>query len=110
MPPEERLRRDDERGPSIPGERSARRGEERSIPVAELRATHAPSEDPHLMAEHGVLELELGQTTASSERSNQPSEQEVQEGSQGPRMLPAARVMRNWVLEPHRPTLHLPPL
>jgi hypothetical protein len=40
------------------------------------------------MAEHGVLELELGQITASSERSNQPSEQEVQEGSQGPRMLP----------------------
>ena len=60
VPSKQRLRRDQERGPPIPGEGSARRREERSIAVLHLRASDRPAEDLHLVAEDGVLELELG--------------------------------------------------
>lgn len=40
------------------------------------------------MAEHGVLKLELGHASASGDRSDQPDEYEVDEGSHRGGMLP----------------------
>jgi hypothetical protein len=59
VPAKQRLGADHERGPTVPGEGPARRREERAIPVAKLRAPGRPAEDLHLVAENGVLELEL---------------------------------------------------
>ncbi len=41
------------------------------------------------MTKDGVLELELGELPTSGERSHEPDEHEVDEGSQGAGMLPA---------------------
>jgi hypothetical protein len=46
-------------------------------------------EHPHLVAEGGVLELELRDAPSVGEHSEQANEHEVGEGSQGARMLPA---------------------
>jgi hypothetical protein len=46
-------------------------------------------EDLHLVTKDGVLELELGELPTSGERSHEPDEHEVDEGSQGAGMLPA---------------------
>jgi hypothetical protein len=44
------------------------------------------------VAEDGVLELELGEAPTSGERPDPTDEHEVDEGSQGPRMLHASAV------------------
>jgi hypothetical protein len=59
VPAKDGLRPDHERSPSVPGDRPARRGEEGPIPVAKLRPADRTSEHLHLVAEDGVLELEL---------------------------------------------------
>ena len=59
VPAKECLGRDYERGPTVPGERAARGGKERPIPVAKLRPADRASEHLHLVTEDGVLELEL---------------------------------------------------
>ncbi len=41
-------------------QRPARRGEERPVAVLQLRAPDGPTEDLDLVAEDGILELELG--------------------------------------------------
>jgi hypothetical protein len=103
VPAKKRLRPDHERGPPIPRERPARRGEERSTPVAKLWTADRPAEDLHLVAEDGVLELELGDVPTSGERPNEANEDEVREGSQGGRMLHIpATAGRNRVSDPHR--------
>jgi hypothetical protein len=48
-----------ERGPTVPGGGPARRGGEPPVAVLELGAPNGAVEHPHLVAEHGVLELEL---------------------------------------------------
>jgi hypothetical protein len=88
MPAKQRLRRDHERCPAVPGECSARRREERPIPIAKLRAADRPSEHLHLVAQDGVLELKLGNAPMSGERPDEAKEDEVDEGSQRARMLP----------------------
>ena len=82
VPAKERLRRDHERGPSVPRERPARRPQERAVSVPELRPADGAAEHPHLVPEHGVLELELMEPPASAEESDQPNEQEVDERPQ----------------------------
>lgn len=59
VPSKGRLGRDDERGPTVSGERPARRGEERPVAISKLGAADRAAENLHLVAEHGVLELEL---------------------------------------------------
>ena len=66
-----------------PAERPARGGKERSVAIPEIGAADPPPENPHLMAEHGVLKLELGHACASGKCSDQPDEHVVDEGSQG---------------------------
>ena len=89
MPPKERPRRDHERGPSVPRQRPARRGEERPVAVLQLWTPDRAAEHPHLVAEGGVLKLELRDAPSVGEQSEQANEHEVGEGSQGARMLPA---------------------
>lgn len=102
MPAKKRLRRDHEQRPAVPAERSARRREERSIPIAKLRPANRPSEHLHLVAEDGVLELELGDAATSGERPDEANEDKVEEGSQSARMLPiSVNQTRNRVLDPH---------
>ena len=67
MPAKEGLRRDHERGPTVAGQRPARRGEERPIVVLELGAAHRAAKNSYLVAKNGVLELELGHTPTCSE-------------------------------------------
>ena len=90
VPAKDGLRPDHERSPSLPGERPARRGEERPIPVAKLRPADRTSEHLHLVAQDGVLELELRHTPTSGEPSDETNEDEVDEGSQGAGMLPTS--------------------
>lgn len=90
MPPQQRLGRNHERGPSIPREGPARRREERPIPLPKVRPADRASEHLHLMAEDSVLELELGDTPTSSEHRDEANEDEVKERSQGARMLPTS--------------------
>lgn len=85
VPPHQRLGGDHERGPSVPGEGPARRREEHPIPVAKLRPADRPSEHIHLVAEHGVLELELGHAPPSGEQTDETNQEEVCERSQGAR-------------------------
>jgi hypothetical protein len=47
------------RGRLVPGEHPARRGEERPVAVLELWAADRAAEHLHLVAQHGVLQLEL---------------------------------------------------
>jgi hypothetical protein len=72
------------------GEHPARRGEERPIPAAKLRPADRTSEHLHLVAEDGVLELELRHAPTSGEPSDETNEDEVDEGSQGAGMLPTS--------------------
>jgi hypothetical protein len=102
VPPKERLGRDHERGPPIPGKGSARRGEERPIPVFELRTADRTAEHPDLVAQHGILQLELRHAATSGEQSHQAEEHEVDERSQGGRDATHQRHAPNRVLEPHR--------
>ena len=58
-----------------------------------------PAENQHVVealpsngAEDGVLELELGHARPAREHSDPADEHEVDEGSQGSRMLPASAV------------------
>jgi hypothetical protein len=67
MPSKERLGRDHERGPPVPGQRPAHRGEEGPIPVAKLRPTDGAPEHLHLVAEDGVLKLQLRHAFTSGE-------------------------------------------
>jgi Family of unknown function (DUF6544) len=67
MPAKEGLRRDHERGPTVAGQRPARRGEERPIVVFELGAAHRAAKNSYLVAKNGVLELELRHTPTCSE-------------------------------------------
>ena len=79
--------------------------EERSIPMAELRTADRPSENVHLVAEHGVLELELRDAPRTGEHSHEAYEQEVDERSQGAKMLPASSTERRtefWSPTGHR--------
>jgi hypothetical protein len=103
MPAKQRLRRDHERCPAVPGECSARCREERPIPIAKLRAADRPSEHLHLVAEDGVLELKLGNAPMSGERPDEAKEDEVDEGSQRARMLPIS-VNQNRGIEFWSPT------
>jgi hypothetical protein len=48
----ERLRSDHKRGPPVPGERLARRGQERPVAVFEVRAPDAAVEHLDLVTEH----------------------------------------------------------
>jgi hypothetical protein len=52
-------------------EGSARRREERPIPVAKLRPVDRASEHLHLMAEDGILQLELGDAPTSGEHRDE---------------------------------------
>ncbi len=92
VPPKQRLGCDHERGPSVPGEGTTRRREERPIAVLQFRAPNGPPENFHLMAENGVLELELGHAPPTCEHSDHADEHEVDEGSHGPRMLPTSAI------------------
>jgi hypothetical protein len=67
MPAKQGLRRDPERGPTIAGQRPARRGEERPIVAFELWAADRAAKNSYLVAKDGVLELELRHTPTSSE-------------------------------------------
>ena len=67
MPVKEGLRRDHERGPTIAGQRPARRGEERPIVVFEVGAAHRTAKNSYLVAKDGVLELELRHAPTSGE-------------------------------------------
>jgi hypothetical protein len=67
MPAKEGLRRDHERGPTVAGQRPARRGEERPIVVLELGAAHRAAKNSYLVAKNGVLELELRHAPTCSE-------------------------------------------
>ena len=60
----------------------------RSIPVAKFRTVDSPSEDLHLVAEDGVLQLELRDVPTSGEHSHEANEHQIDEGSQGASMLP----------------------
>lgn len=60
-----------ERAPPIPRQRPARRGKEHPVAVFELRPADGPPEHPHLVTEHGVLELKLRHAPASNERPQQ---------------------------------------
>jgi hypothetical protein len=104
VPSKQRLRRHQERGPTVPGEGPARRREERPIGVLQVRASDRAAENLHLVAEDGVLELELGNAPPSGEHADPADEHEVDEGSQGPRMLHASVSRPNPVLDPHRPS------
>jgi hypothetical protein len=103
VPSKQRLGRHQERGPTVPGEGPARRREERPIGVLQVRASDRPAENLHLVAEDGVLELELGHAPPSGEHADPADEHEVDEGSQGPRMLHASvsRPNRVWTLTGH---------
>jgi len=81
-----------------------RRREEHPIPIAKLRPADRPSEHLHLVAEDGVLELELGDAPTSGERHDEPDERDVDEGSQGAREATyQCQSERNRVLDPHSP-------
>jgi hypothetical protein len=67
MPAKQGLRRDHERGPTVAGQRPARRGEERPIVVFELGAAHRAAKNSYLVAKDGVLELELRHAPTSGE-------------------------------------------
>lgn len=81
MPPQQRLGRDHERGPSIPNEGLARRREERPVAILELRASDRPAEDLHLVAEDCVLELELRHAPTPGEQTDETNQEEVRERS-----------------------------
>ena len=85
MPAEERLRRDHERRPTVSAERAARRGEEGPILVAKFRSPDRASEHLHLVAEDGVLELELRHAPTCGEHPDETDQHEVDERSQGVR-------------------------
>ena len=79
------------------------RGEERPVTVLELRAADRPPEDPHLVAQHDVLVLELGDVPASGEDADDADEDEVGEGSQDARDATCHRHSgAEPVLVPHR--------
>jgi hypothetical protein len=61
------------------------------------------------VAEHGVLELELGHAPPAGEHSDPANEHEVDEESQGPRMLPASAVTAEPSFGPPRTLLLLAP-
>jgi hypothetical protein len=64
------------------GEAPARRREEPPVAVLELGAPNGAAEHLHLVAEHGVLELELRHAPTSGEPSDEANKDEVGEGSQ----------------------------
>ncbi len=103
VPAKERLGRDYERGPTLPAQRAARGGKERTIPVAKLRPVDRASEHLHLVTKDGVLELELCDDPTPGEQPDEAHEHEVREGSQGARDATCQRQSeRKRVLEPHR--------
>lgn len=87
VPSKERLRRDNERGPTIPGKGPTRRGEEGPVSVFEFGTPDCAAQHTHLVAENGILELKLADASASSEDSNQPNKQKVGQPAQGAEML-----------------------
>lgn len=104
-----RLRPDYERGSPIPRQGPTRRGEERPIPVANLRTPDRPAVDLHLVAEDGFLSYELGNVPTLGERPDEANQDEVREGSLGARMVPAPAA-RNRVLDPDRPAPRYEPI
>jgi hypothetical protein len=49
-----------------------------------------PSEHPHLVAEHGVLKLQLRHSSTSAQQPDKANEHEVGEGSQGAGIVPTS--------------------
>jgi hypothetical protein len=83
VPAKKRLGRDHVRRPTVPGERSTRRGEERSVPVAKVRTPDRAPEHLHLVPEDRVLELELRHVSTPGKHPDEADKHEVEEGSQG---------------------------
>ena len=103
VPPKQCLGCEHERGPSVPREGTTRRREEHPIAVLQFRAPDGPPEDFHLMAENGVLELELRHAPPAGEHSHHADEHEVDEGSHGPRMLPTGAIQGGPSFGPPQP-------
>jgi hypothetical protein len=59
VPAEQGLRPDDERRPSIPGDRPARSRQQEPVEAVERRALHLPLQHLHLVPEHQQLDLSL---------------------------------------------------
>ena len=106
VPAKECLRCHHERGPPVPGERPARSGEEPPVDLVELRTSDGAPEHHHLVAEDGVLQLELRHVSPAGEHSDKANEHEVDEGSQGARMLPASVNHREPSFGARHPSAH----
>ena len=75
MPPQGRRWGDDEGGPAVPRDRSARRREEHPVDHPQLRWTARPPQDPELMAEDEDLEIlrTIVQATGDEETGERPA-------------------------------------
>lgn len=87
MPPEQGLGRDQERRPSVSGEKPARRREEHAIPPSQPRPARLSPEDGDLVTEDGVFDLERRHRRRSRERPNDPPGDGVDQEEEHRRML-----------------------
>jgi hypothetical protein len=82
VPTKERLRPDQERGPSLSRERSAQRSQVQPVPAAEARPADLAPEDCELMVKHEDLDIVVPTIGRASHEGDQPAEDQVDEGEE----------------------------
>jgi len=82
MPPQQRLRRHQKHHPAIPRQQPARSGKEQPVAPPKRRPLHRPPKDTQLVAEHRILDFQLGDRRASGEDAHQPPHQQVNQEEQ----------------------------
>lgn len=78
VPPEPRLRRDQERRPALPAQEPARRREEQTVARAELRPSHLATQDAELVAQDLDLDI-LGRLARPACKPEESTQQEVED-------------------------------
>jgi hypothetical protein len=95
VPPEQGLRGDEERRPSLAGEDPARRREEHPVETTKGRSAHLPAEDLELVAQDGVLELEGSEARRPAEQSEESEQHKVEYEQHGGRWYEEAGEVPN---------------
>jgi hypothetical protein len=80
VPTKERLRPDQERGPSLSRERSAQRSQVQPVPAAEAGPADLAPEDCELMAKDEDLDIVAPSIRRASHKGDQPAQEQVDEG------------------------------
>src|SRR6266540_2521460 len=88
MPPHQGVGADEEARPPVAGEQLGGGCQERPIGVGPPWPPPSSTEDLQLVAEHGVLEIELVET-ASDDQAEQPAQKPVADGPEHPVSLTA---------------------